>query len=269
MIGDVTDKGVPGGDGDGGDAERAARVGAADRLAGGRARAASTSLMCPDMPPKMFVTCLYGVLDPATGRFRFANAGHNLPYVRTDSGTIELRATGMPLGLMPGIVYEETRGGARAGPDDAAAFRRRRRGAQRRRRDVRLPAADGRRRRPQRERRRDRPRARPSSTASRPRAGSRRTTSRSWRCSASAGPPRPSGRADVDVSLLDPERARERAAGDASASSRRSRRSSSRRPARKLKTAVAEATMNAIEHGNESTPDLPVRDRRAARQRAC
>ena len=65
-------------------------------------------LMCPDMPAKMFVTCLYGVLEPATGRFRFANAGHNLPYVRTGDGSTELRATGMPLGLLPGIVYEET-----------------------------------------------------------------------------------------------------------------------------------------------------------------
>ena len=63
--------------------------------------------MCPDMPAKMFVTCLYGVLDPSTGRFRFANAGHNLPYVRTADGSVELRATGMPLGLLPGIEYEE------------------------------------------------------------------------------------------------------------------------------------------------------------------
>jgi anti-sigma regulatory factor (Ser/Thr protein kinase) len=63
--------------------------------------------MCPDMPAKMFVTCLYGVLEPDTGRFRYANAGHNLPYVRTTEGTVELRATGMPLGLLPGISYEE------------------------------------------------------------------------------------------------------------------------------------------------------------------
>ena len=40
-------------------------------------------LLCPDIPEKMFVTCLYGVIDPASGRFRFANAGHNLPYART------------------------------------------------------------------------------------------------------------------------------------------------------------------------------------------
>jgi len=64
-------------------------------------------LLCPDMPAKMFVTCLYGVLDPATGHLRFANAGHDLPYVKTAAGVEELRARGMPLGLMPGMAYEE------------------------------------------------------------------------------------------------------------------------------------------------------------------
>ena len=42
--------------------------------------------LCPDMPEKMFVTCLYGVLDPETGLLRFANAGHDLPYVKTADG---------------------------------------------------------------------------------------------------------------------------------------------------------------------------------------
>ncbi len=59
------------------------------------------------MPEKMFVTCLYGVLDIDSGLFRFANAGHDLPYVQTADGVVELRARGMPLGLMPGMSYEE------------------------------------------------------------------------------------------------------------------------------------------------------------------
>jgi anti-sigma regulatory factor (Ser/Thr protein kinase) len=63
--------------------------------------------LCPDIPENMFVTCLYGVLEPATGRLRFANAGHNLPCVRSGSRVVELRATGMPLGLMPGMRYDE------------------------------------------------------------------------------------------------------------------------------------------------------------------
>jgi anti-sigma regulatory factor (Ser/Thr protein kinase) len=56
----------------------------------------------------MFVTCLYGILDPRTGRLRFANAGQNLPFVRDDEGAHELDARGMPLGLMPGMTYAET-----------------------------------------------------------------------------------------------------------------------------------------------------------------
>jgi serine phosphatase RsbU (regulator of sigma subunit) len=55
------------------------------------------------MPAHMFVTCLYAVLDPKSGRLRYANAGHNLPYLRTEDGVGELRATGMPLGLLPGM----------------------------------------------------------------------------------------------------------------------------------------------------------------------
>jgi serine phosphatase RsbU (regulator of sigma subunit) len=61
----------------------------------------------PQIPPHMFATCLYAVLDPATGRLRYANAGHNLPYLATADGVTELWATGMPLGAMPGMGYEE------------------------------------------------------------------------------------------------------------------------------------------------------------------
>jgi steroid delta-isomerase-like uncharacterized protein len=62
----------------------------------------------PDIPSDMFVTCFYAILDPAAGRLRYANAGHDLPYVRHHrEGTRELRARGMPLGLMPEMSYEE------------------------------------------------------------------------------------------------------------------------------------------------------------------
>jgi serine phosphatase RsbU (regulator of sigma subunit)/anti-sigma regulatory factor (Ser/Thr protein kinase) len=106
VIGDVTDKGVP-----------AALVMAATRsvlraaaqrlISPGEVLQRVNEQLCPDIPENMFVTCLYGVLDPATGRLRFANAGHNLPFVRTGSRVVELRATGMPLGLMPGMSYDE------------------------------------------------------------------------------------------------------------------------------------------------------------------
>jgi anti-sigma regulatory factor (Ser/Thr protein kinase) len=67
----------------------------------------ANDLLCPDIPPNMFVTCLYAMLDPYTGRLQFANAGHDLPYHKSASGVEELRATGMPLGLMPGMHYDE------------------------------------------------------------------------------------------------------------------------------------------------------------------
>jgi serine phosphatase RsbU (regulator of sigma subunit) len=60
-----------------------------------------------DIPPNMFVTCFYGILDPSSGRLVYANAGHDLPYVRRGDDADELRARGMPLGLMPGMSYEE------------------------------------------------------------------------------------------------------------------------------------------------------------------
>ena len=105
VIGDVTDKGVP-----------AALVMATTRSTlraaashhedPGLVLAEANEVLVAEIPPGMFVTCLFGLLDPRTGSLRFANAGHNLPYVRTASGVTELRATGMPLGLMPGIEYE-------------------------------------------------------------------------------------------------------------------------------------------------------------------
>jgi serine phosphatase RsbU (regulator of sigma subunit) len=67
----------------------------------------ANNLLLQDIPPQMFVTCLYGVLDPSTGTLRYANAGHNPPYVHTRGGVVELRATGMPLGAMPDMRYEE------------------------------------------------------------------------------------------------------------------------------------------------------------------
>jgi len=60
-----------------------------------------------DIPPSTFVTCFYGILDPESGRLRYANAGHNLPCRRHNGQADELRARGMPLGLMPGMFYEE------------------------------------------------------------------------------------------------------------------------------------------------------------------
>lgn len=105
VIGDVTDKGVP-----------AALVMATTRSTlraaaqrvddPGAILAEANEVLVKEIPPAMFVTCLFGVLDPVTGTMSYANAGHNLPYVRSGSDVVELRATGMPLGLMPAMPYD-------------------------------------------------------------------------------------------------------------------------------------------------------------------
>src|SRR5712691_8215237 len=106
VIGDVTDKGVP-----------AALVMSATRtllrasaqrlVAPGEVLERVNDVLVDDIPPNMFVTCLYAVLELASGHLRYANAGHNLPYLGTNNEVLELRARGMPLGLMPGMKYEE------------------------------------------------------------------------------------------------------------------------------------------------------------------
>lgn len=106
VVGDVAGKGVP-----------AALVMATTRsiLRGaaqpakspGKVLEGANGMLCPDIPANMFVTCLYAILDPASGLLQYANAGHDLPYLRHAGGVAELRATGMPLGLMPGMHYED------------------------------------------------------------------------------------------------------------------------------------------------------------------
>jgi serine phosphatase RsbU (regulator of sigma subunit)/predicted ester cyclase len=59
------------------------------------------------IPQNMFVTCFYAILDPNSGSLSYANAGHDLPYLWRGGDAEELRARGMPLGLMPGMGYEE------------------------------------------------------------------------------------------------------------------------------------------------------------------
>jgi serine phosphatase RsbU (regulator of sigma subunit)/predicted ester cyclase len=59
------------------------------------------------IPPNMFVTCFYAILEPRSGHLSYANAGHDLPYVWHNGECEELRARGMPLGLMPSMSYEE------------------------------------------------------------------------------------------------------------------------------------------------------------------
>jgi serine phosphatase RsbU (regulator of sigma subunit)/anti-sigma regulatory factor (Ser/Thr protein kinase) len=268
VIGDVTDKGVP-----------AAlvmatthsilRAEAARLVAPGEVLRRANALLIEEMPPHMFVTCLFAVLDPDTGRLRYANAGQDLPYLRTAEGVVELRATGMPLGLLPDMEYEEKEVVLEPGQEvllhsdgvvEAHDPHREMFGFPRLKQLVAEPISGG-------------------ELIDRVLADLSRFTGPGWeqedditlvalaRLPGSAH----SGSAGPDESVSLPADARVLAAFEVPSEPGGGRRvlpllaraveplnlPEARRDA--LGTAVAEATMNAIEHGNAGRPDLPVR----------
>jgi steroid delta-isomerase-like uncharacterized protein len=108
VVGDATGKGVP-----------AALVmsttcgmlqlaaGALDSSSPGEVLREVNETLLARIPSNMFVTCFYAILDTESGSLTYANAGHDLPYLWHGGEAEELRARGMPLGLMVGIGYEE------------------------------------------------------------------------------------------------------------------------------------------------------------------
>jgi len=106
VVGDATGKGVP-----------AALVMASARSILRAVAQASNSpgdvlrrdndALVTDIPANMFVNCFSAILEPESGRLVYANAGHDLPFLHRKGDAEELRARGMPLGLMPSMSYEE------------------------------------------------------------------------------------------------------------------------------------------------------------------
>lgn len=111
VVADVTDKGVPAAllMANARSVLRgvAASINRSGQDSPGKLLARVNDVLSQEMPMDMFVTCLLVILDPQTGRIRYANAGHNPPYLRTRYGARELKASGIPLGLFPGLEYEE------------------------------------------------------------------------------------------------------------------------------------------------------------------
>jgi serine phosphatase RsbU (regulator of sigma subunit)/CHASE1-domain containing sensor protein/anti-sigma regulatory factor (Ser/Thr protein kinase) len=83
----------------------------------GQVLAEANEVLYAYIPAGTFVTCFYGILDPKSGRIIYANAGHDPPYLQRNGDAQELMARGMPLGLMPGMPYEEKESVLAAGDD--------------------------------------------------------------------------------------------------------------------------------------------------------
>ena len=65
-------------------------------------------LLCDNNEAAMFVTVFFGIFNPATGEFVFANGGHNPPLVVGRDGSSRLleQTAGVALGVAPDIAYE-------------------------------------------------------------------------------------------------------------------------------------------------------------------
>jgi serine phosphatase RsbU (regulator of sigma subunit) len=84
------------------------RATVADGASPAQALARMNDLLLPDTRTGMFVTAVYGVLDPATGDFTYANAGHNPPlWIRPGQQVEALPRTSMALGVMESAAVDQ------------------------------------------------------------------------------------------------------------------------------------------------------------------
>jgi serine phosphatase RsbU (regulator of sigma subunit) len=107
VVGDATGKGVPAAFVMSATCAFLGGVATASGASPGEVLARVNEAVLARIPPNMFVTCFYAILNPKSGHLSYANAGHNLPCCRHEDATTDLSARGMPLGLMPGMSYEE------------------------------------------------------------------------------------------------------------------------------------------------------------------
>jgi len=73
----------------------------------GECLAQTNEALCTQNPLDLFVTVFYCMLEPKTGVLRYANGGHNPPYVRRAHGPVEALSGpgGLVLGVMSGTRY--------------------------------------------------------------------------------------------------------------------------------------------------------------------
>jgi len=65
-------------------------------------------MLIPESDLTTFVTAFYGVLDTRTGRVKYCNGGHNLPYIIRNDGSVEeiQNTPGLLLGKIEPIEFE-------------------------------------------------------------------------------------------------------------------------------------------------------------------
>jgi len=75
----------------------------------GACLAHTNQTLCAQNPLDLFVTVFYCVFDPTTGVLRYANGGHNPPYLRRADGSVEALngAGGLVLGAMPDVEFPD------------------------------------------------------------------------------------------------------------------------------------------------------------------
>lgn len=67
------------------------------------------NLLCEDLPDDRFVTAFFGLIEPTTSSLLFISAGHGpiIKYIRATDEIIELKANGVPLGIMADIPFSD------------------------------------------------------------------------------------------------------------------------------------------------------------------
>ncbi len=69
--------------------------------------AQTNDLLHATSPSDKFVTAILVEINPATGAAQYVNAGHNECFLLRRDGNELLKSTGLPLGMFPGMSYEE------------------------------------------------------------------------------------------------------------------------------------------------------------------
>ncbi len=69
----------------------------------------TNDLLWASTPPNKYATAFLVRYDPATGLGQYVNAGHNDPVILREDGSVELLGTtGMPIGMFPKRVFEQS-----------------------------------------------------------------------------------------------------------------------------------------------------------------